>query len=276
MRLRHLDSANKSKAIIDVNWSKLRGNKEAYLSVAIKQIVVNGETIHNWQEQKQALKNLNEDLHFLSQQHLSRRSCPLDIDSEVSNIKNKLDSYLKQRWEKLPIYEELQDSLKESKNTLYKSELIKTLNKSVNATAKALSFYVLDDIIDSDSFQYKDLEKSKTHYNQQIIKTINCFGRKEFNILESYWVKLKEYQALYKKINHYSFKSIKRSEILTLEKLVDSTGLEENQIKDLAFSYNTHGAIKNLISTPLENKYKNIKIKLELLTEKYNINTVNG
>jgi len=70
MRLTHIDSTNKNKAIIDVIWSHLSGNDHPYLSVDIKQVMIKGKRINGWKEQKEALQQLDQDFYFLANQHL--------------------------------------------------------------------------------------------------------------------------------------------------------------------------------------------------------------
>ena len=74
VRLRHFNKTTKSKAIIDVYWSNLRGNKAPYLSVSIVDVIVNGERVHSWDEQKRAISGISSELGFLVSKHLADKT----------------------------------------------------------------------------------------------------------------------------------------------------------------------------------------------------------
>ena len=71
-RILWTDIKSKSKILMDVKWHWLKGNKQPYLSVGIKQVRENGSNlIGDYSEQTAAIKRLNGDLYTLVGARLS-------------------------------------------------------------------------------------------------------------------------------------------------------------------------------------------------------------
>lgn len=73
--LRLRDIQGNSKAVIDIYWSDLKGNKSPYLSVSIVEVKVEGVRLYCHKEQLEAIRTqFNCDFYILLKNHLSNKS----------------------------------------------------------------------------------------------------------------------------------------------------------------------------------------------------------
>ena len=72
-KIKFVDKESNSKVLLSVYWSQLKDNKQPYLSVTIHQVKLNGSLVHNWQDQKDAIKQINLELFNIVNLHLSNK-----------------------------------------------------------------------------------------------------------------------------------------------------------------------------------------------------------
>lgn len=261
-RLRVFDKDTKSKAIIDVYWSHLKGNKQPYLSTSIVDVKVNNKTVHGWDKQKTAILSLSKDMYTLLKLHL----CNLDGtgDNNISYHFSQCKKYFGQTVYTQEQYNKdcsvLKDAIKNHKifKRLEKPcfrPTIKILNKLASAGVYDLPFY---------------LNKYDALFIMQPMRHIvsNSEYRIVQSLVEDYLGVIKKYSTLTVKYQYKSLPSEK--EVITpagLATMYDMGILEVYEILATPF---TEQKLKPIIDKVTQDRKK----ELVRLTVKYNIPTI--
>lgn len=159
VRIRKFYKETKSKIIIDVGWSWLKGNAQPYLSVSIVSVKLNGEAVDFWQDQKTAIKTLDETLYNLVSLHL------VSFDGlemhEISNMAYYFKQCRNTLGRKIYTLEEHNEKLASLKNLLHNFELL----GAVQGNVRKYFLEYLDE--NSDHFKYFDKWTTVEHWKNQ-------------------------------------------------------------------------------------------------------------
>lgn len=255
--IKYSDIKNRNKVLLSVKWSHLKGNDQPYLSVDIKQVLLNGKRVHDWKEQRQVIKQLDHDLGFLVDSHL----CNID-GSQIHMIANGL-YYWQQTKEYLQnkpftiedrdlLLADLYDGIKQSFDKIYKmsdlgladyNEFFNRLNKNGIVT----NFL-------------KHLER-----NKKLIYNKSFFS--ELIILEDAIKVWKETK------NKYEYKTLPKSaDLWTLDRFSEYSGIEIDDLKVLFFE--SEEQQKETLTKLFEKKAQENKKQLDKITKQHNIEIV--
>ena len=264
VRLRYFDSSTKSKAIVDVKWSMLRGNKEPYLSVSIVDVKVNGATVRDYSEQVAALKALDRDLYALTTYHLSRPDGSGKLSNSEYYLKLTIDHHFNP-----PITKE---DIQQQKDALFlKVEnnpvVLKYIDLHVTATT------IKDLLTDLKNLKDDFTKTGRLLYScKGLANTENNFFTRR--LLEKELEQLGKDIKAYKEFNRRNqFKTfISSSDIWTIERLSGYTGLGIPAIKNVILSRDRKETLKDYLQPTIESN----KLEITELSNKYNIPTIKG
>ena len=281
VRLKKVCSTTKSKAIIDVYWSYLKGNKDAYLSVKVVQLKKHGERIENYdKESDKFLKNFAPELYTIKKLHLS------NPNGEGMHHKANFNYHfelLKKHVAKNPLtVEQVNEQLDTIKQGLEEFTHKGKSYPVLNMTIKRIGYKIVEDHYYSlfeDNYYYKSSIDRHLDYISKCYRT--GAGFTSVAVFDS-WVnnvktELKKYHDLKAKITRYQTlgdKPINSSEVWTLEKFCNYYDMDQNLIKDLFFM--SEEDQKAEIDKIINESVLTAKTFLDNITEKYSIPTIKG
>lgn len=206
---------NKTKILIKINYDK-------YLSVDVKQFLVNGEDIRYQRNYKDVLKTLDRDLYDLINFHLE------SLDNVGKSFSSNAFYYTKKCKDQLGIElytsEQHHEKLNTLKTQLHNHKVFEKLFKCFGQWAvNHIKEYLNEN---EDLFKYKDFDKSFDHWDQQF-QNKSGWEYKGFSnkpetgtcqtLLKGFFYTLKEYKTLKDK---YQYKSLpSRSDLWDCERL---------------------------------------------------------
>lgn len=255
--LKHSDIKNRNKILMTVIWSHLKGNKDPYLSVNIKQVIHNGKRINDYQDQKQVIKQINNDFSFLLDCHL----CNLD-DYSMHMIANGIYFFeltKKHTLEKPFTFEDNQEKINQCYDHIKVTfdQLFKMINLGL---ADYNEFFKR---LNKNGIVNNFLKHCENNRKSIYFKSFN----QTFDLLKKHidqWKKAK---------NKMKYTTLpRRSDLWTIERFSEYSSLPVDQVKDLFFQQD----YKQILTNHFEETAKNNKIELDRLTEQYNIEIVHG
>lgn len=262
VKIRKFDKETNSKVLIDAKWHLLGGNKQPYLSIDIRQVKANGEIIHGWEDQKETIKNLDKELYSLVNLHLTNldgagmhQTVNMKYHFNLAKEQFGKDIYTQEKHNKIMsgLWEEI------TGHELF-NNLFVTHGESLHSYLKEYQNK------NSAYYQYKDFDKSKSHWIKQIEKSIGVFKAEKLKpFIIDYFNKLEQYKN---KQNEYKYKTLlSECGVYTHEKLADIYNLGKLEVLEILASVDSDELL-DLIS--LEITANNL-IVLEELTNKYEI-----
>jgi hypothetical protein len=253
-KLKFSDIKSKSKILLSVYWSKLSSNDLPYLSVSIEQVRFNGENV-DWKDQKAAIKL---------------------IDPEFSELVN------------FHLYDPNGYGMHFIPNNLYYFEQLR--NDIFNLTLSKESFKALQDQqLENYLITFKPLKRKDVKYWGELLMHIekeNSNDRAFINMLirkyslntfihKSIFTALSRLKDIKSEYHIYEKKISKakaRSEIWGIQKYSNHTGIDQSIIKELLLDAD----YKNKLTKILTSQTLLNKVRLQELTNKFNLTTIKG
>lgn len=274
LKLRHFCKETKSKILLDVCWSQLKGNKQPYLSVNIRQVKKDGVIVNGWQEQKQAISELNNKLSFI----VNSGSCGLDGSGmhQQANMQYHFKLAQDQFGKDIYTQEKHNKTLSGLWQDIENHSIFNTLFKKLGTT---LNKY-LKEYHDkkSERYEYFNSDRAFKHWDHQIkgrynIGMLNSWakplnktnGMTPQDQLKNYFDGIQQYKDLERE---YRYKTLPRKdELWNAGKLAITYNLDIQQVYEILASLNT----KDLVSVISEEITRKNYIKLKELQKEYNI-----
>lgn len=270
-KIKYSDIKQRNKILMTVVWSHLKGNKKPYLSVDIKQVIHNGDRVHDWDAQKKAIKVINNDLGFLVDSHL----CSPDGYGMhmVSNTIYFFEQTKKHTLQPPTSKETLQRQLEDQRNKVinlwhkYLDTIKMNFDNSWNdgfLNLLANDFANVNKFIDQLNklhlgFTFASIkhngEKVNLHKIPALLKTF-----------------VEYYRQVKKQINKELLNAVNESDIWTIDRFSVYSGIHTDQVKELFFDPNYKDTLKSISEIKAEKAQK----RLDTLTKQYNIETVHG
>ena len=281
VRLKKVCSATKSKVIIDVYWSHLKGNQSPYLSVNVVQLLKNGARLESYSnESDKFLKDFAPELYAIKKYHLSSPNGQGMHHKANFNYHFEL---LKKHVAKNPLtIEQVNKQLQNIKEGLEEFTYKGNTHSIINMVGKRIGFMIVKD-------HYHSLFEDDYYYENSINKHLNylskCYrtgaGFTNVAVFDA-WInhvkaELKKYHSLKEKLTRYQKpenKPINSSEVWTIEKFCNYYDMDQNVIKDLSFM--SEDDQKAEIDKIIKESVLTGKTFLDNMTEKYNIPTIRG
>jgi hypothetical protein len=267
-KIKFVDKENKSKILLTVYWDKLKGNKQAYLSVTINQVVLNGTRIEGWKEQKEAIKLINLELFNLVSLHL------MDMDGSNVTLSNASYYYsLTKNQLHEPINytrEQKQKDLLAYKQILNDPLVFSTIEKHCGVKALInLKEYLIES---GDLFKYKDFTTSfdfwvknysnSTSYGYSSGKMIT---KKLTEMFKVFFETLTKYRKL--KQDYKTYPSL--NDIWTPERLTDFLGCDISRVYEMLVAGNT-----DTLTAIVKEQEQADLVFINEMTVRYNIETI--
>lgn len=261
-KIKFFDKATRSKVLLTARWRHLSGNKLPYLAVDIHQVLVNGESVDSWQEKKDAVKNINSELYQLVNLHL----CDIDGKGmhELANDKRHL-SLVKQQMTSPIGYtsEQKQSDLKSMLTSLDNHKVFKLLK------AQEVTYFKEYYKNNSDRFRYPNSERAINHWKDQfkLNGTLLLDGRNFLKEIKDFFTLAEKYSNLY-----HSYKTLpSNKDVWTCERFSKTYDIDLPKVYEMICTDNLA-----LLETMIEEKQKEVKIFIDMVTEKYKIEVVKG
>lgn len=271
LKLRHFCKETKSKILLDVCWSQLKGNKQPYLSVNSRQVKKDNIVI-SYNEQKEVIKEINKDFYFLLCAHLS------NTDGSRMHQHANMQYHFKLAQDQFgkEIYTSEKHNKKAS-NLLYSlqnHELFSFLFKDFGYSKDIYFSGYLDR--NSDKYLYSNSVRSIKHWTEQIEVPYNRFNIKKYkqkleSLLTDFFEGIDNHRRL---TSSYKYKNLPSNrELWTPKKLSEyyNLTLVEVMMVLAETDQDNKQALIKLYSDSI--KEKNLII-LKELTEKYKIPVV--
>lgn len=258
MRIKHSDIKTKSKVILDVVWRHLSGNDLPYLSVSIYEVKLNRQKINSWSvkgAQLKAIKKISDDLYNLASLHGFHSNG--ESIHMVSNMQYYYKLLKQHHYEKPKTKEDLNKSREESRKLFY--SLLQDLTKMTN-----LSYQNVKEEISKRIKEFNSFDKYLNHLDENK----KMIYAKSYTECKDKLLAVFEQYKLLKNCSNYGLMS--ESEVWTIQRFCNYSGMTEDQVKDLFFVPDANAVIESYC----EEKVKENKKLLDYLTNKYNIETV--
>lgn len=267
LRIRKFNREDNSKVLLDVRWHLLGNNKQPYLSVQVQQIIKDGVRARHWQDQKKALKKIDQDLFELINLHLS------PLDGSDQNVGYFIDQCKEQFGKEVYTSQIYQQEKRQLEIELKDHVIFNYIAKIPPAYKEYLKEYMDQN---NDRFKYLNKDRSIAHWKDQlnniILKSYGVFKQKEQHkkvntAIEDFFNKVEELKQL---IDKYKYKSLpSKNDLWSVERLAKYLNITIcNCYQLIGQTGNQYTLSKQEISERLKNINKN---KLLRLTEKYNI-----
>lgn len=283
IKIRAFDNSTNSKVIASVCWSKLGGNRDAYLSVHIEQVKYKGEILQSYEKgTKEVISKISTDIVDLLNCHLvnlSANKLPSDNSTVLIDLNQCKTHFGK------PIYtvEQYNKDIAALRDKLQNHDLFKVVFPRLGASLK----HSLLDYIDESSNRFKspNAQRSFKHWDQQVRSRYNsgrCFsnwekvskktGHSPQSLLLSYF---EDAERLRKELQVNTYNLPSEKDINTPEKFASryDISLLEAYVMIACVDPTT---LESKTSKIIEKGVKTSKQKLDMLTEKYNIPVVYG
>ena len=283
IKIREFDKTTNSKVIASVKWSKLNGNKDAYLSVQIEQVKYNGELLQSYEKgTKEAISKISTDIATLLDCHLVNLSSDR-LNSVNSHVLVDLDRCKTYFGKTVYTSEQRNIDIASLRSKLKNHELFKVVfNRLGESLRYSLAEYIEES---SERFKYPDAERSFKHCEPQVRKryTGDRFtsdwekvnkktGNSPQSLLLSYF---EDAEALSKMLRTQYHTLPSEKDINTPEKFAKRYDVTLLQAYELIACTGTT-VIADKTNTIIEKGVKTTKQVLDKLTEKYNIPVVYG
>ncbi len=283
IKIREFDKDTNSKVIASVKWSKLGGNKDAYLSVQIEQVKYNGEVLQSYEKDtKEVISKISTDIAALLDCHLVNLA-----SNRLNSINNSVLVDLNQCkacfGKTMYTSEQRNIDIANLRSKLQDHELFKVVfNRLGDSLKHSLIEYINET---SDRFKYPSVDRSFKHWDQQVKKRYDSgrafsswekadkkTGRSPQSLLLSYFEDAEKLSEMLK--THYhnlpSEKDINTPE--KFAKRYDVTILEAYEM----IACTDSAVLEEKTNSIVEKGVKTTKQILDKLTEKYNIPVVFG
>lgn len=281
VRIKRVCAQTKSKAIIDVYWSHLSGNKEPYLSVSVIQLKKNGVRLENYgEESAEFLREFAPELYQVKSMHLTEKSGAGMHQHANFNYHFGL---LKRHVAKTPLtIEKISQQLKGIKEGLEKFEYRGKTSYILELVKKRVGLAIVED-------HYDELFNLNFYTETSINRHLNYLGKcyktgAGFTSAAMFdkWLdhvksELKRYHTLKEKITRYQTPEnapISSRDVWTLERFCNTYTMDQECVKNLFFLDEEQQ--KTEIDKIINEKVLTDKAFLDSITEKYNIPVIKG
>lgn len=272
LRIRKFDPQTKSKAIIEVYWAHLKGNKTPYLSVQIVDVKKGGVRLHNYEEKKEFIKGFDGDMWFLLDNHLAKKGTGVSCH------------YLANAWyhyklaKNYLIAEMLGEVFTEQDKTeqivAIKKKVLDDLTELTDRHLKrggSLALREYRERIEKDlEVYYYTRETRLSHYKEELARCAGVFGQKTNKQFDEWVVGYRkakgELEALDKK------PVMSESEIWTIERFSNDYELPKKEVKEILSKPLTQDQLNSILSPVAEEKEQ----YLTILSDQYQIPTIEG
>lgn len=283
IKIREFDKDTNSKVIASVKWSKLGGNRDAYLSVQVEQVKYNGEVLQSYEkEAKEVISKISTDIAILLDCHLVNLSSDR-LNSVNSSVLVDLNQCKSCFGKTVYTIEQRNIDIANLRSKLQDHELFKVVFNRLGDSLKHSLIEYTDET--SDRFKYPNADRSFKHWDQQVKKRYD-YGRTFSNwekvgkktghspqsLLLSYFEDAEKLSKMLK-IPYHNLPS--ENDINTPEKFAKRYDITILEAYEMIAS--TDSAVLGEKTTRIVEKgVKTTKQMLDKLTEKYNIPVVYG